>query len=188
MKRRIALLALPFAAALALTASAGAESYAFSGVLNGSGCSAVHPIYVAAPAAIEADVATTAPGGQVLTEILGTDGSVLAGGARGAQATTAGTYGIRVCYLQDPRDPDQITYVGNYNVAALAQTAQAAPVGAVAGVSATLPAKSKAAPKKKKATAGSAPAPRSAARNAAVCGLHSSARRMSGTRPKELAA
>jgi hypothetical protein len=141
MNHRFSLLALPaaLAAALVVAGGAGAESYAFSGVISGSGCSAVQPLYVAAPAALEADVATSAPGGQVFTELLGPGGEVLATGSRGAQAGTAGTYGVRVCWLQDPRDPDQISYVGNVNVGALSQVAPS--VGAVAGVSATLPAK-----------------------------------------------
>jgi hypothetical protein len=101
-------------AGLAVPGSASAGIEAFSGtVLNGN-CVVERTIFVPAPSRIEVSLSTTAQNGtDARTELVGSNGSVVASGATVAYDTSAsGQYVMRVCVTYEEQNPPQVQFNG----------------------------------------------------------------------------
>src|SRR4051794_25182824 len=92
------------AAFIILPATAGAriaQANQFEGSVAPNGCGAVHNVFVNGPTRISALIAGTNAGGQLVTEVID------AAGVSHGQAyttTSAGTFGVRVCFFSDGID------------------------------------------------------------------------------------
>jgi len=90
-------------AALLLSATANAaiaRANQFEGFVAANSCGAIQPVTVNAPSRIDARFAGTNAGGFLYGEILDSSGTVLSS-TGSYNATEAGTYGVRACFLGD---------------------------------------------------------------------------------------
>lgn len=114
MKRTlIAICAVALLAPAAASASI-AKSGQFEGTLAANTCGASHPFTVSRPGKVSVLVAGTNVSGNLFAQVIGRNGTTL--GARDGtfNATAAGTYAARVCFVDsgDGLDDSTVTYVG----------------------------------------------------------------------------
>jgi hypothetical protein len=128
MTRRLACSVAAVLATAAFAPLAGTSLAAGTMSINGSmpngGCGPVNSVTAPGPSRIVVHVSATAAEngppqtGAVYTQILSGSGAVLATGPTEYNATTGGTYGVRVCSAANSENPSQIQYSGEISVLA----------------------------------------------------------------------
>jgi hypothetical protein len=133
-------LAVLAVAAFATFAGPGlaAQTVSIQGSMPNGGCGPVQPVSIAGPSRIVVHVSATAAEngppatGAVYTQILNSSGTVLASGPSEYKATTAGSYGVRVCSAANSENPSVLQYTGD--IALLPPTALVSTATGKAGI------------------------------------------------------
>src|SRR3954469_8784185 len=123
--------------------AAAAATSPFSGNVANGGCSFVKSVSVSSASRIEAALASTAQNNtNVLAEIVGPNGQVVAGGSYATYDTPgAGTYTVRVCANYQNQSPPNLQYSGQLGTGPAGQPVLVGspqpqpPVGGVLGAS-----------------------------------------------------